>query len=216
MAQARSTKERCNRSAAGGSDYCHTHRHLAKKAMDVNPTRTREQLYRARAAIESARQLGTELWDLEDPLSTLRGLRDLALERAEQRDCGLFRQEALQLFKEVKEAETAADAAKALTELGGFLSRGAAEWQALAEVRKATREYAMRLERAWAIRLAGRQSMNEADVAGVITGIYNLILDTVELDQATELIQRIDQELRDEGAPGGELPAGADDRSAVR
>jgi hypothetical protein len=199
-AMSKQRKQRCLLPVVPGRKVCRFHGgHLGGRP-PING-RYSQSLVKYREKYEKSLE-DQRIWDLREHLAIL----DVAVKRSAARletlDTPSFRLRLRDLYALVRSG-TAADAARALNELGALIARGAEEDGAFEDFLRSTERLAKRLEKAWGIRLDAAEVINARDMTAVLVRFADIVNQEAGSDVAARVFARIDREVV---APGHGQP----------
>lgn len=202
---------RCRRPCTAGFDKCRYHKGQVPGQWNSKlPSNGRYSkasgVGRLRQAYEDS--LGdSDLLSLREPIAMLDAVAKRRIERVEELDTPYFRQEALRLYLEHREAEAEgkdADADQILHHLGDLLEMGGREDQALSLVTETVEILQRRVEEAWKIKLKAEEVINVRDLVAVLGRLSDIVVECSA--RAREHMEGLWEPVADAIAQGGPMP----------
>lgn len=186
----KSNGKRCGRPKEEGFEVCY--RHGARGGAPIKTGKYSTKLGRFREDYERARD-DDALFDLRDTVALLDVRVARAAEKASALDSPEYREEALRLWREARDAGTPEAMRLALGKLGTLLEGGVEEDKALEELARVAERLAVRQEAALKIQLAAASAVREQELNALIAVIHSCIVEELDGKSAQRLLTRLDQ-----------------------
>lgn len=196
-AKAKSTGKRCNQGVVPGRNVCRRHGGNGGR-MPVHGRYSTALGGGRFAALYEQSLTDPALLNLEEPIALLDAHTKRLAERVQEGDTAEFRRRAKALWNDYTKAKAKDDpdgVAKALDDLGELLSSGADEDAAFAELTTAAERLAVRLEKAWGIRVQATQALNVRDLMTFLARVRDLAIRECGEELADRLFYSIEIEV---------------------
>jgi hypothetical protein len=138
------------------------------------------------------------LLDLTEPIALLEACLQRTSERVGELDTPEFRQRALGLYEEARDASARGDAdsfRQHMGELGRLLREGVQEDSALDDLANNAERLSKRLEAAWQIKLQRKQVLHITQVGALMARVLEIVKQEATGDTVHQIVQRMETEI---------------------